>query len=154
MFGFQDFVEDTAATKLSNLFTWGRIWVPVLTVVLLFLVGGVLPGQLFARIPVTQVFRRYTEGKKGWKRPLLFVQFAGVAFICGLMGMIMLQYQYVMNKDMGFSPERVAVASLGYNSDEQSRNFVTFFKSLPYVEDVAGAMGDPLQGYSGTMIDR
>ena len=153
MYGFRDFVEDTAATKLSNLFTWDRIWVPVLTVVLLFVVGGVLPGQLFARIPVTQVFRRYTEGKKGWKRPLLFVQFGGVAFICGLMGMIMLQYQYVMNKDMGFTVDRVAMTSLGNNSEEQSRNFVTFFKSLPYVEDVAGAMGDPLQGYSGTMID-
>ena len=153
MLGFQDFVEDTAATKLSNLFTWDRIWVPVLTVLLLFVVGGVLPGQLFARIPVTQVFRRYTEGKKGWKRPLLFVQFGGVAFICGLMGMIMLQYQYVMNKDMGFTADRIALTSLGNNSDEQSKNFVTFFKSLPYVEDVAGAMGDPLQGYSGTMIN-
>ena len=153
MLGFRDFVEDTASTKLSNLFTWDRIWVPVLTVLLLFVVGGVLPGQLFARIPVTQVFRRYTEGKKGWKRPLLFVQFGGVAFICGLMGMIMLQYQYVMNKDMGFTVDRVAMTSLGNNSEEQSKNFVTFFKSLPYVEDVAGAMGDPLQGYSGTMID-
>ena len=153
LFAFQDFVEDTAATRLANLFTGNRLWVPVGTVVLLFLIGGVLPGQLFARIPVTQVFRRYTEGKKGWKRPLLFVQFGGVAFICGLMGMIMLQYQYVMNKDMGFTVDRVALTSLGYNSDEQSKNFVTFFKSLPYVEDVAGAMGDPLQGYSGTMID-
>ncbi len=153
MVGFQDFVEDTAATKLRNLFTWDRLWVPVLTVLLLFVVGGVLPGQLFARIPVTQVFRRYTEGKKGWKRPLLFVQFGGVAFICGLMGMIMLQYQYVMNKDMGFTADRIALTSLGNNSDEQSKNFVTFFKSLPYVEDVAGAMGDPLQGYSGTMIN-
>ena len=153
MLGFRDFMEDTAATKLGNLFTWERIWVPVLTVLLLFVVGGVLPGQLFARIPVTQVFRRYTEGRKGWKRPLLFVQFGGVAFICGLMGMIMLQYQYVMNKDMGFTADRIALTSLGNNSDEQSKNFVTFFKSLPYVEDVAGAMGDPLQGYSGTMIN-
>ena len=31
-------------------------------------------------------FRRYTEGKKGWKRPLLFVQFAGTSFIFGLLG--------------------------------------------------------------------
>ena len=41
--------------------------------------GRRIAGPLFARIPVSQVFRRYTEGKKGWKRPLLFVQFAGVA---------------------------------------------------------------------------
>lgn len=153
MVGFRDFVEDTAATKLGNLFTWNRLWVPVLTVLLLFVVGGVLPGQLFARIPVTQVFRRYTEGKKGWKRPLLFVQFGGVAFICGLMGMIMLQYQYVMDKDMGFTVDRIALANISYGSTEESANAVTFFKSLPYVEDVAGSMGDPLQGYSGTMIN-
>lgn len=31
----------------------------------LFMVAGVLPGRLFSRIPVTQVFRRYTDGKKG-----------------------------------------------------------------------------------------
>ena len=153
MFGFRDFVEDTAATKLSNLFTWDRIWVPVLTVVLLFVVGGVLPGHLFARIPVTQVFRRYTEGKKGWKRPLLFVQFGGVAFICGLMGMIMLQYQYIMNKDMGFSVDSMAMTSLHFDTDEGTENAMTFFKSLPYVEDVAYSKGDPLQGYSGTMIN-
>ena len=153
MYGFQDFVEDTAATKLSNLFTWDRIWVPVLTVVLLFVVGGVLPGHLFARIPVTQVFRRYTEGKKGWKRPLLFVQFGGVAFICGLMGMIMLQYQYIMNKDMGFSVDSMALTSLHFDTDEGTENAMTFFKSLPYVEDVAYSKDDPLQGYSGTMIN-
>lgn len=31
----------------------------------LFIVAGVLPGRLFSRIPVTQVFRRYTDGKRG-----------------------------------------------------------------------------------------
>ena len=153
MFGFQDFVEDTAATKLSNLFTWDRLWVPVLTVLLLFVVGGVLPGLLFARIPVTQVFRRYTEGKKGWKRPLLFVQFGGVAFICGLMGMIMMQYEYVMNKDMGFSVDRVVLTYLGRLSDTDSNRATTFLQGLPYVESVAGSLGDPLEGYSGTMIN-
>ena len=77
MLNFRDFVEDTVVVKLSTLLAPERIWVPLSVVLLLFIVGGVLPGRLFARIPVSQVFRRYTEGKKGWKRPLLFVQFAG-----------------------------------------------------------------------------
>lgn len=64
LLNFQDFFEDTAAVKLSALFSLDRIWVPLLTVAVLFVVGGVLPGRLFARIPVTQVFRRYTEGKR------------------------------------------------------------------------------------------
>ena len=65
MLNFRDFVEDTVVVKLSTLLAPERIWVPLSVVLLLFIVGGVLPGRLFARIPVSQVFRRYTEGEKG-----------------------------------------------------------------------------------------
>lgn len=106
MLNFRDFVEDTVVVKLSTLLAPERIWVPLSVVLLLFIVGGVLPGRLFARIPVSQVFRRYTEGKKGWKRPLLFVQFAGVAFISGLMCVVMSQYQYVLKRIWDIIPSR------------------------------------------------
>lgn len=150
LFAFQDFVEDTAATRLANLFAGSRLWVPACTVLLLFVIGGVIPGQLFARIPVTQVFRRYTEGKKGWKRPLLFVQFAGVAFICGVMWMVTAQYDYVMGKDMGFSTKNIAVGQM-YFKKENRTQAETFFRNLPYVDDITLG-GNPLRGYSGTMI--
>lgn len=152
LWGFRDFVEDTAATKLSNLFEGSRLWVPAATVGVLLLVGGVLPGRLFARIPVTQVFRRYTEGKKGWKRPLLFVQFAGVAFICGLMCMVMMQYHFVMSKDMGFNTKRIAGTYLPFKTAKECDNAYNFFRSLPYVEDLSAAYGNPLEGYSGCFI--
>lgn len=64
MLNFRDFVEDTVVVKLSTLLAPERIWVPLSVVLLLFIVGGVLPGRLFARIPVSQVFRRYTEGRR------------------------------------------------------------------------------------------
>lgn len=152
LWGFRDFVEDTAATKLTNLFAGSRLWVPAATVGVLLLVGGVLPGRLFARIPVTQVFRRYTEGKKGWKRPLLFVQFAGVAFICGLMCMVMMQYHFVMSKDMGFSTERIVGTYLPFKTAKECDNAYNFFRSLPYVENLSSAYGNPLEGYSGCFI--
>ena len=153
LWSFRDFVEDTAATKLTNLFEGSRLWVPAATVGVLLLVGGVLPGRLFARIPVTQVFRRYTEGKKGWKRPLLFVQFAGVAFICGLMCMVMMQYHFVMSKDMGFSTERIVGTFLPFKTAKECDNAYNFFRSLPYVEDLSAAYGNPLEGYSGCFIN-
>lgn len=152
MVNFRDVVEDTAVAKLSALLAPERIWVPVSVVLVLFLVGGVLPGRLFARIPVSQVFRRYTEGKKGWKRPLLFVQFAGVAFICGLMCVVMAQYRYVLNKDMGYNPERLAAGYLTLREAEARNAALQFFKGLPYVEAVSSANGTPLEGYSGSMI--
>lgn len=152
MINFRDFVEDTVVLKLSTLLAPERIWVPLLVVLGLFIVGGVLPGRLFARIPVSQVFRRYTEGKKGWKRPLLFVQFAGVAFISGLMCVVMAQYQYVLKKDMGYNPKQMAVGNAYWNTEETRDAAYQFFKGLPYVEAVSSANSTPLDGYSGSMI--
>lgn len=151
LFNFRDFVEDTVCARLLSLFAAERVWVPILTVLFLFLVGGVLPGRIFSRIPVSQVFRRYTEGKKGWKRPLLFVQFLGVSFIAGLMVVVMVQYDYVTHKDTGYIPERVALANLEY--DAASCDYaLTYFKGLPYVEAVSAADDYPAQSLSGEMV--
>ena len=61
-------------TSFETLFALNNLWAPGVAIVLIFVLGCVLPGRLFSSIPVTQVFRRYTEGKKRWKYPLLFVQ--------------------------------------------------------------------------------
>lgn len=152
LLNFREFFEDTAAAKLSLLLAPERIWVPLTVIGVLFIVGGVLPGRLFARIPVSQVFRRYTEGKKGWKRPLLFIQFAGVAFISGLMCVVMAQYQYVLNKDMGYNSQRLALANAYWNKEKECDAAFQFFKGLPYVEAVTSANNTPISGYSGSMI--
>ncbi len=153
LLNFQEFIEDTTAAKLSVLFAPDRIWVPLVVVLVLFIVGGILPGRLFARIPVSQVFRRYTEGKKGWKRPLLFVLFAGVAFICGLMYVVMAQYNYVKDKDMGYNPQRVAIGNVYFGGEEASGPALQFFRGLPYVEEVSSAVSTPVWSYSGSMIE-
>ncbi len=153
LLNFQEFIEDTTAAKLSVLFAPDRIWVPLVVVLILFIVGGILSGRLFARIPVSQVFRRYTEGKKGWKRPLLFVQFAGVAFICGLMYVVMAQYNYVKDKDMGYNPQRVAIGSIYFGGEEEGDPALQFFRGLPYVEEVSSAVSTPIWSYSGSMIE-
>lgn len=71
LLNFRDFIEDTTAVELGALFSLDRLWVPLLTVAILFLIGGALPGRIFARIPVSQVFRRYTEGKKRMETPAI-----------------------------------------------------------------------------------
>lgn len=101
IFNAAELVEDLLSVRLSSLFAWDTMWVPMLTVFVLFVLSGVLPGRLFSRIPVTQVFRRYTEGKKGWKRSLLAVQFTGVSFVLGMLLVSLLQYDLLLNKDMG-----------------------------------------------------
>ena len=65
LLNFREMIEETMEVRLTSLFVFGRIWVPLVVVLGLFIVGGVLPGRMFSRIPVSQVFRHYTEGKKG-----------------------------------------------------------------------------------------
>ena len=101
--------EDLSGASLKALFTWQTLWVPILVSLVLFLVIGLFPGKLFAAIPVTQVFHRFTAHRFVWKRSLLFIQFAGIAFILGLLMVILLQYHQVMTRDMGYKVDNLAV---------------------------------------------
>jgi putative ABC transport system permease protein len=153
--GFRDFVEDTACAPLADLFAPQRIWVSLSVLAFLFVVGGILPGRLFTRIPVTQVFRRSIDGRSGWKRGLLFVQFVGVAFICGLMCVVVGQYHYLMNKDLGYRTERLAAGAFYPSGGEEGREAARqFFLGQPYVEAVTAGNSTPLDGYSGSMVSQ
>lgn len=152
---FKDAIEDLLNASLSSLFTWGTLWVPALAVLLLYVIAGVLPGWLFSRIPVSQVFHRYTEGKRGWKRPLLFVQFAGTAFIFGLLCVVLLQYRYLLKQPLGYDPVNVATAEYSfYNAADSiaTENFKDNLRRLPMVEDVSTSSFGILSNYSGGAI--
>ena len=101
MLNFRDFVEDTVVVKLSTLLAPERIWVPLSVVLLLFIVGGVLPGRLFCAYSRIAGVPPLYRGEKGLERPLLFVQFAGVAFISGLMCVVMSQLSVCTEKGYG-----------------------------------------------------
>ena len=152
LLNFREMIEEMMEVRLTSLFALSRIWVPLSVIGILFVIGGVLPGRMFSRIPVSLVFRHYTEGKKGWKRPLLFIQFLGVAFICGLMCVIMAQYHYVLNKDTGYDARRIATSDIYFESDSERDAARQFFLGLPYVEDVESASYPPCIGMSGMRI--
>ena len=133
----QEQIEDLTYVKMETMFALNNLWVPILAIVLLFLIGTILPGQLFSSIPVTQVFHRYTEGKKRWKYPLLFIQFGGTAFIMGFLSVTYAQYQYAMNKDLGYNSNRVVYASYLF---ENTDNALSNVRNLPYVENAECAM--------------
>ncbi len=143
---FAPVVEEQLGTPLASLFTWQTLWVPLLTMLLLFLVAGVLPGRMFARIPVTQVFRRYTDGKKGWKRGLLAVQFAGVSFVLGLLLVTAMQYTMLINADMGFRIPGLVQAE-NWMDGEQGESVCDYIRRQPYVEGVTTAANGILWDY-------
>ena len=134
-------------TSFETLFALNNLWAPGLAIVLIFVLGCVLPGRLFSSIPVTQVFRRYTEGKKRWKYPLLFVQFMGAAFLLGFVTVIYVQHHYVMNKEMGYDSDRVVYVQHLF---ESPANAMSNIRNLPYVEGAEFSMRQLLR-YGGTV---
>ena len=63
----------------------------------------------------------------------------------------MAQYQYVLNKDMGYNPQRLALANAYWNKEKECDAAFQFFKGLPYVEAVTSANNTPISGYSGSI---
>lgn len=147
MFQFREFVEDTTAVSLSSLFTWQTLWVPLVVLLVVFILAGVIPAVVFASIPVTQVFHRYAERKTSWKRPLLFIQFAGMSFILGFLIVVFSQYRMAMNKDLGYNVERVVMCWQNMGNDGQ--NAKSFYKNLPMVEDYGSGQQAMWTGWSG-----
>jgi len=145
-------VEELLGSRLSDLFTWQTLYVPLGTVLLLFLVAGVVPGRIYARIPVTQVFRRYTDGKRSWKRGLLTVQFLGVAFIGGLLLTTVWQYHDLMTRSVGFRAEGLAVGTVT-GDIQRARGVADAIRREPYVEAVAGSGIDLLSHYSTSRLN-
>ncbi|MCD8030322.1 MAG: ABC transporter permease [Bacteroides sp.] len=147
---FRGIIEDILGASLLSLFTWKTLWVPVCTLLLLFLFSGILPGKIFSSVPVTQVFRRYTERKNSWKRPLLFIQFAGISFVLGLLCVTWVQYRHIINRNVGYDTEAVAfVENEQITHPEMLKNVL---KSLPMVEQVSISAMDLLGGYSGDRV--
>ena len=146
IFNARDLIEDLLSVRLASLFTWGTLWVPLLVVVLLFLLAGVLPGRIFSHIPVTQVFCRYTDGKKGWKRSLLFIQFTGVSFVLGLLLVTLMQYSHLMNRDMGINTAGLVEAE-SWLDIEIVPHMRDEIRRQPMVESVATASHSVLGQY-------
>ena len=140
-------VEELLGSRLSDLFTWQTLYVPLGTVLLLFLMAGVVPGRIYARIPMTQVFRCYTDGKRSWKRGLLTVQFIGVSFIGGLLLTTVWQYHDLMTRSVGFRAEGLAVGTVTGNI-ERAQGVADAIRREPYVEAVAGSGTSLLAHYS------
>ncbi|WP_300699825.1 FtsX-like permease family protein [Bacteroides sp.] len=143
VYAFSEAVEELVAVPLNELFAWSNLWVPLTVVLVLFFIGGFLPGILFSRIPVTQVFKRYIAGRTGWKRVLLFVQFGFAAFVVGMLLVVLAQYSYVTNRDRGYRSERVVFTRQVLDNPN---NLCSVLRGLPYVESVASA-GNTLGGF-------
>lgn len=145
LLGCRSWIEEITSGGYGYLFSWSNIWSFVVVVSLMFLVSGVIPAWSFARIGVTQIFRRYTFGKNDWKQALLFVQFLCASFIISFMMVIFLQYKEMVNRDLGYDTHNVGYVNLALGSSiDGYQRAAHEIARLPFVDKVALANSLPM----------
>ena len=124
LFTFQDFISQLLGTPIERLLM-SRSMLAVLGVSAgVLLVTGLLPGSLYARIPVAAAFRNYRESKRLWKLALLFVQFTAAIFLVILLFVVNRQYHRMTNDDPGYAYDNLAYISLNMVSDTTQRRIL------------------------------
>lgn len=76
-------IENFLSAPISTLVFNRGSWILVSICLLVLLVGGLVPGWLYNKIPVAIAFRGYNENRNRWKLALLGVQFviSGLLFV-------------------------------------------------------------------------
>lgn len=152
IFAFKGTVEELAGTPVEALFSGMPLALALSVVVVVFLINALIPAAMYDRISVATVFRNYVAGKRVWKRALLTVEFAAVAFVGVLLSIISLQYEKLSNADLGFDCEHTAIVNLSGLADSQKKTLINEIRSLSVVDDATLCFQNPFEGYSGNNV--
>lgn len=134
---FGDRIYEMTHATLTGLFTPECIVVLFVVCAVVLLACGLLPGWLYTRIPLHYAFRRYRESRRLWKLGLLFFQFLLSGLMVGLMTVIFMQYDYLVNKELGYEYDRVVYIKSSNIDTGSVQTLMQEVKKLPCVESAS-----------------
>ena len=141
-------IENFLSAPISTLVFNRGSWILVSICLLVLLVGGLVPGWLYNKIPVAIAFRGYNENRNRWKLALLGVQFVISGLLFSLLFVVNQQYSLMVNMNPGYDYENVAIVNVdAINGDQRSR-CLSEIKRMPDVKEVASAYSLPLESYA------
>lgn len=141
-------IENFLSAPVSTLVLNRGSWILVSICLLVLLVGGLVPGWLYNKIPVAIAFRGYNENRNRWKLALLGVQFVISGLLFSLLFVVNQQYSLMVNMNPGYNYENVAIVHVdAINGDQRSR-CLSEIKRMPDVKEVASTCAVPLENYA------
>lgn len=138
---------ETIVGKYEDILEFQNMWAVGVVLIGIILIGGVLPAILFAKISVTQVFRRFTATKARWKVALIFTQFTATIFTFSFLFVILSQYNTLMTHDLGYNHDKLIHIELQNFNLAEKELIRNELKTLSQVEDVT--FSSNLIPYSG-----
>ncbi|MFI3332486.1 MAG: FtsX-like permease family protein [Rikenellaceae bacterium] len=149
IFALQEQIEAIVGVEYSALFGWNSAVIVLVVSFFVVAVCGILPAVLYSRIPLTAAFTRFKERNSRWKHALLAVQFAGAMFFVSLLGVITLQYRFVLNLDMGYKYDNLIAVQTATLTSEERMLLKEELSKVAGVEAMSYCSSVPLYGGSG-----
>lgn len=141
-------IENFLSAPISTLLFNRGSWILVSICLLVLLVGGLVPGWLYNKIPVAIAFRGYNENRNRWKLALLGVQFVISGLLFSLLFVVNQQYSLMVNMNPGYDYENVAIVHVDASNGDQRCRCLSEIKRMPDVKEVASAYSLPLESYA------
>ena len=147
-------IENFLSAPVSTLVLNRGSWILVAICILVLLVGGLLPGWLYNKIPVAIAFRGYNENRNLWKLGLLGIQFVISGLLFSLLYIVNGQYQLMLGLNPGYDYDHVAIVSIDASNRDQRNQCLAEIRRMPNVKECSSTFNVPLDGYdrSGNMV--
>ena len=147
-------IENFLSAPISTLIMNRGCWILITICLLVLLVGGLLPGWLYNKIPVAIAFRGYHENHNRWKLALLGIQFVISGLLFSLLYIINNQYQLMLSTNPGYDYDNVAIVTVNASNANQRNQSFAEIKRMPNVKECCSTYHIPLNGYgrSGNMV--
>ena len=147
----QDWIRDLMGISVRTLFSTQTYLVLVLVCLAVILCCGLLPGFIYSRIPVTYAYRLFSESKRVWKLSLLAFQFVLSTMLLCILTTIYRQYDFMLNKDLGYEYDNLAYISINVPSDS-TFTLAREIEKLSCVESTATTYSLPIFKTAGNNI--
>ncbi len=112
IWGNRSFFENIMYINYADIFNTEAIFTICIFILSLILVTGVIPARIFAIVPILQIFRQAHSRHHYWKYALLWCQFASACLLITLVIIFTSQFRTLMNRDLGYSMERLYCAEI------------------------------------------
>ena len=141
-------IENFLSAPISTLVFNRGSWILILICIIVLLIGGLLPGWLYNKVPVATAFRGYSENRNRWKLALLGVQFVIAGMLFSLLAVVNSQYSLMVNMNPGYDYKNVAIVHVEGANGDQRAQCLSEIKRMPGVLQTASTHSIPLANYS------
>ena len=149
---FRSTVEEILSVPLAALFTFRTYAILLLVCIAVFFISGIVPAQIFSKIPVSTAFRNFRESRRKWKLGLLFLQFVATALLVTLLVIIGKQYDSMLNNNPGYVYENLLYCNTSGVTKIERQKAIEDLRQIPEVQSVATCSFLPIYGASGNNV--